>query len=238
MKLINGIAIALALTHFTPAALACGDMSQSYIGSICATANTFCPRGTLSADGWLLPIGQYSTLFSVLGTNFGGDGRTVFAVPDLRGRVPFGVNDSGEWPYVGTWRGLETNRLTYSTTPEHTHQATFAGDTVTVPALPLSVSIPTYGHTDATSTKPSAISYLTGSKDSGPTSAAIWSSEQGDIAGFWVTNHLNIKASLSSTGSAVQLTPNHQPSYIELLPPQLGLKYCVVVDGQYPPRNH
>ncbi len=238
MKRINSIAIALAVTHFTPAALACGDMSQSYTGSICATANAFCPRGTVPADGQLLPTAEYYVLFSLLGTNFGGDGRAVFAVPDLRGRTPVGVNYGGDWPiYIGEWRGIESYQLINSETPMHTHQATFSGDTVTVPAIPLSISIPTYRHTSATSTKPSAISYLASSADSGPTSAAIWSSAPGNIAGFWVTNHLAIKASLTSTGSAIQITPDHQPIDLERLPPQLGLQYCVVVDGQYPPRN-
>jgi microcystin-dependent protein len=58
-----------------------------FIGEIMTTAATFCPRGWTETDGRLIPISENSTLFSLLGTTYGGDGRTTFAIPDLRGRV-------------------------------------------------------------------------------------------------------------------------------------------------------
>lgn len=58
------------------------------IGTIIMFAGTFAPRGWQMCDGHLLQISQYTALFSILGTTYGGDGRTTFALPDLRGRAP------------------------------------------------------------------------------------------------------------------------------------------------------
>ncbi|MCP4438378.1 MAG: phage tail protein [Aureispira sp.] len=82
-------------------------------------AGTFAPRGWALCDGQLLPIAQNSALFSILGTNYGGDGRTTFGLPDLRGRVPVGV---GNGPGLGNYRqgvkgGSETNVLTNGNLP-------------------------------------------------------------------------------------------------------------------------
>ncbi len=59
-----------------------------FIGQVMMFAGNFAPRGWALCDGQLLDVSQYSALFSVLGTTYGGDGRTTFALPDLRGRVP------------------------------------------------------------------------------------------------------------------------------------------------------
>ena len=74
-----------------PAALAGPD---EYLGEILTVGFNFCPRGTLEADGSLLPINENTALFSLLGTTYGGDGRTSFALPDLRG----GSQSSGKAP--------------------------------------------------------------------------------------------------------------------------------------------
>lgn len=84
---------------------------------------TFCPRGWANADGQLLPIAQYSALFSLYGTTYGGDGRSTFGLPDLRGRVPMHV---GNGPQLSSYRlgqrgGTETNSLTVSQMPNHSH---------------------------------------------------------------------------------------------------------------------
>ena len=61
---------------------------EKYIAEIFITGSNFCPRSTAEANGQLLPIAQNTALFSLLGTMYGGDGRTTFALPDLRNRVP------------------------------------------------------------------------------------------------------------------------------------------------------
>ena len=61
---------------------------EPFIGQITIFAGNFAPKGWAMCDGRLLPISQHSALFSILGTTYGGDGRTTFALPDLRGRLP------------------------------------------------------------------------------------------------------------------------------------------------------
>ncbi|GGB74955.1 phage tail protein [Henriciella pelagia] len=85
-----------SLTAIAPAAQAGPD---EYIGEIITVGFNFCPRGTMEADGRLLPIQQHTALFSLLGTYYGGDGRTSFALPDLRGRVVVGT---GQGPGLST----------------------------------------------------------------------------------------------------------------------------------------
>ena len=86
-------------------------------------AGNFAPRGWAFCDGQLLPISSNSALFSLLGTIYGGDGRTTFALPDLRGRVAIHEgNGPGLSPYnLGQRGGQETVTLTTSQMPNHTH---------------------------------------------------------------------------------------------------------------------
>ncbi len=66
-------------------------MSEPFIGQVLLFAGNFAPRNWALCDGHLLAINSNQSLFSILGTAYGGDGRTSFALPDLRGRVPLGV---------------------------------------------------------------------------------------------------------------------------------------------------
>ncbi|MFY7671342.1 phage tail protein [Tenacibaculum sp. MEBiC06402] len=86
-------------------------------------AGNFAPRGWAFCDGQLLPISQYSALFSILGTTYGGDGRTTFALPDFRSRTPI---HEGTGPGLPTYRlgqkvGSYYNILTVAQLPSHTH---------------------------------------------------------------------------------------------------------------------
>ncbi|TCL08170.1 tail collar domain [Shimia isoporae] len=82
-KVVLACAGALAWVS-APAKAGDGD----YIAEVFLNAATFCPRGTTEADGKLLAIAEYSAVFSLVGMNYGGDGRTTFAVPDLRELAP------------------------------------------------------------------------------------------------------------------------------------------------------
>ncbi len=91
-----------------------------FIGEVILFAGNFAPKGWAFCDGQLLPIAQYQALFSILGTTYGGDGVTTFALPDLRGRVPVGVSDSTK---LGRPGGAATTTLTPAQLPPHSHQA-------------------------------------------------------------------------------------------------------------------
>lgn len=94
-----------------------------FIGQIVLFAGNFAPRGWAFCEGQLLPISQNSALFSILGTTYGGDGRTTFALPDLRGRVAI---QPGRGPGLSDYRlgakgGEEHVTLNISQIPNHNH---------------------------------------------------------------------------------------------------------------------
>lgn len=110
------VAAALAL-----AALASGARAQTYdfyVGQLQQFATNWCPRDWARADGSLLSIAQNSTLFSLLGTTFGGDGVVTFGLPDLRERAPIGYSVNNP---LGEVIGQSDVTLTVSTMPSHSH---------------------------------------------------------------------------------------------------------------------
>tara|TARA_R110002073_G_scaffold233329_2_gene394524 strand:+ start:11858 stop:12439 length:582 start_codon:yes stop_codon:yes gene_type:complete len=98
---------------------------EPYLGEIRMFAGNFAPRGWTLCLGQNLPINQNQALFSLLGTTYGGDGRTTFALPDLRGRVPIQVvNGTGLFSFLGSRGGVERSTLTTSHLPSHNHTVT------------------------------------------------------------------------------------------------------------------
>ena len=99
-------------------------MSTPYVGEIRLFAGNFAPVGWALCDGSLLSTSQYQALFSLLGTTYGGDGQSNFALPDLRGRVPIHPGSGAGGTYVlGGVGGTETVTLTPPQLPPHTHAA-------------------------------------------------------------------------------------------------------------------
>jgi microcystin-dependent protein len=98
-------------------------MAQPFVGQVIRVGFNFAPAGWMQCQGQLLPIDQYSTLFNLIGTTYGGDGQTTFALPDLRGRVPISMGQApGTSNYViGQNGGNETVTLTGQQMPQHQH---------------------------------------------------------------------------------------------------------------------
>ncbi len=92
---------------------------EPFLGEIRMAGFGFAPRGWALCNGQLLPIAQNQALFSILGTTYGGDGRTTFALPDLRSRLPI---HAGNFP-LGTHNGEEGHVLSSAELPPHLHQA-------------------------------------------------------------------------------------------------------------------
>jgi microcystin-dependent protein len=119
--LLSASTLVLA-TGFSQPALA----SEPFLGQIETFGFNFAPRGWTFCDGQLLQISQFSAVFSLLGTTFGGDGRVTFGLPDLRGRVAI---HPGQGPGLSriTWGqkgGTENHTLTQAQMPSHNHVAT------------------------------------------------------------------------------------------------------------------
>jgi microcystin-dependent protein len=98
-------------------------MSDPFVAEIRMFSGNFAPKGWAFCDGQMLPISQNTALFSLLGTTYGGDGRTIFGLPNLQGRAPM---QPGHGPGLSSYSlgesgGTETVTLTEAQTPTHTH---------------------------------------------------------------------------------------------------------------------
>ena len=127
-------------------------MAQPYVGEIRMFAGNFAPAGWMFCEGQLLPISEYETLFQLIGTTYGGDGESTFALPDLRGRIPI---HQGNGFILAETGGAEEITLTIPQIPQHTHallasinNAVTTSPQNAVPAAPPDVNTLPYG-TDA-----------------------------------------------------------------------------------------
>jgi microcystin-dependent protein len=99
-------------------------MAQPYVGEIRIFAGNFAPAGWMFCEGQILPISENETLFQLIGTTYGGDGQSTFALPDLRGRIPVHLGNGFILAETG---GVETVTLTTQQIPAHGHA--FLGST-------------------------------------------------------------------------------------------------------------
>jgi microcystin-dependent protein len=106
-------------------------MSDVFVGEIRMFGGNFAPAGWAFCDGALLPISENETLFNLIGTTYGGDGQSTFAVPDLRGRVPVHCGthtQSGRTVALAEQAGVESVTLTAGQLPSHTHLVSASSD--------------------------------------------------------------------------------------------------------------
>lgn len=192
---------------------------QSYLGSISGWGPSFAPRGWAFCQGQTLAISQNTALFSLLGTVYGGDGRTTFMLPDLGGRVPIGAGESlgtSDYP-LGMRGGSESTTLTSNNMPAHTHTTT-----TTVSAnLPLS----TAAATSATPAAGEVLASANGSFGRDPVDVKIYAPAPGTVQ-----VPLNTSASVD-----VQPAGGSQP--FSLLQPFTVINYIICTAGIFPPRN-
>lgn len=106
---------------------------EPFIGQVVYFAGNFAPRGWAFCEGQLLAISQNSALFSIIGTTYGGDGRTTFGLPDLRGRAPVSPGTGPGLPTVswGQRFGHPTTQLTVANLPNHAHGFSVTASSVT-----------------------------------------------------------------------------------------------------------
>ncbi|NNM00570.1 MAG: phage tail protein [Gammaproteobacteria bacterium] len=217
---------ALGLSINCGTALAgCG--SDDYIGDICLVGFNFCPRDTLEAAGQVLQISQYPALFSLYGTTYGGDGRTTFALPDLRSRTPIG---SGSGPglrsyTLGRKGGAETHALSAAQLPWHNHAATTSVD-VSVDSTLRAAS--GSGNTDV----PGYTNFAPGNVLARRNRSRLYSSGAGDVD----MDQAAIYSQATATAATTLGDTGNSQSF-DLREPWLAIKYCVVLEGSYPTRN-
>ena len=215
---------------FTNQVQACPN--QPYIGGMCAFAGNFAPRNWLFANGSLLPISSNTAMFSLLGTSFGGDGRTTFGLPDLRGRAIVGVGRGpGLSNYtLGQKTGWETITLTVAQMPNHNHSATTTLDLDLAPT-DVTVTASLNAHDGpGTSTAPS------GNMLAQNAATNVYSGATPSVA----MNANAIEASASGSVNATATTTvdnagNNQAHENRM--PYLAINWIVAQVGVYPSRN-
>ena len=117
-------------------------MAQPYVGEIRMFGGNFAPAGWMFCEGQLLPISENETLFNLIGTTYGGDGQSTFALPDMRGRIPL---HQGNGFILAETGGAEEITLTVNQIPSHTHPLLGSAD----PASARGVSGNVLGRTPA-----------------------------------------------------------------------------------------
>jgi microcystin-dependent protein len=124
-------------------------MSSPYVGEIRMFGGNFAPAGWMFCEGQVLPIDQYTTLFNLIGTTYGGDGQSTFQLPDLRGRAPVHQGNGDTLAETG---GVETVTLSVGQIPNHAHTplASVAAATSTNPAGATWAAVSTAAFTTAT----------------------------------------------------------------------------------------
>ncbi|WP_312939718.1 phage tail protein [Stutzerimonas balearica] len=190
---------------------------EPFIGEIKMFGGSFAPRGYAFCMGQVLPISQNTALFSLLGTTYGGNGQTTFALPDLRGRAPVGqFQGPGLSPVgLGEVGGVENITLNQSQMPIHTHAAS-GNCTISAAATPTSPTL-----------APSQANPVLGASLGGsPQAAAIWSTEMKDPIPLGNPSALDV---------TVQTTGGSQP--VAIRNPYLGVNFIIALDGIFPSRN-
>lgn len=121
-------------------------MVDSVLGEIRPFAGSYAPEGWVLCDGRLLQISQYEALYALIGITYGGDARTTFAVPDLRGRLPVGQGQGAGLTnrVLGQQGGASAVQLTVANTPSHSHTFTVSGNsgTTNTPAANVALAVP------------------------------------------------------------------------------------------------
>ena len=195
---------------------------ESFIGSVFLFAGNFAPRYWAFCSGQLLPINQNQALFALLGTNYGGNGTTTFALPDLRGRVPVGTDQGPSLNNVvlGEIGGAHSLVLTTSNLPAHTHAPTVTASAGSSPSATLN-AVSEVGNT----TTPSGNYLATNKAITNASYNASGTSVELDADTIKITPLPTV--TVGSTGSSTA---------INLMQPYIGLYYIIALQGIFPSR--
>ena len=204
-------------------------MDSPFIGQVCSFGFNFAPRNWSFCAGGLLPISENSALFSLLGTTYGGDGRTTFGLPDLRGRSSVGIGRHPGSLYdwrTGQKAGAEVHTMDELEMPNHTHAGVFtpgSGDTDAV----VKASTDT-----ATLDTPTEGAYLAANDGGRGDGTFLYRADAGN--GTVTLGGVSGGAGLGGTVEN-QSTGGSRP--FSLMPPLLVLNYCIALQGLYPSRS-
>lgn len=223
-SIVLASAMAVAGAFWSSDAQAC--QRDSYAGSICYTAGSYCPSGYAEANGQVMQITNHQLLFAAIGCAYGGDCRSTFALPDLRGRAPVHVGTGPNLMPVtqGQSFGAQVQEMTVAQMPPHTHTATYTPDAafvvteVEIPATTSSadkkVPGPAYNLASVAGTYFDL--YSSGAKD---------------------TNLMPFELKFPAPQGTVAVGMTGEGASFSTQSPSLGMRACINTDGVFPTRN-
>jgi microcystin-dependent protein len=197
---------------------------EPYIGQISAFGFSFAPLGWLTCQGQLIPISQYQTLYSLIGTVFGGDGYQTFALPNLSGRTIIGVGQGAGLSAIqyGQVGGAESVTLSSSNMPAHNHQIV-NGDGATLGTVAVATTIQTVNNEYESAESNNGNNVL---GTSGNMPSIYRESPSGNDSVGGVTSLIS-----GSTAAAGGSYP------FNIRNPYLGVYYCIATEGIFPTRD-
>ena len=183
---------------------------EGYIAEIRLFAGNFAPRGWAFCNGQILSIAQNTALFALLGTTFGGNGQTTFALPDLRGRVAVGPGQGPGLPSVnlGQMAGENNHTLIITEMPGHNHAA--------------QVAVHSFDDPNGLSNGNQATS-----------AGHYWASSHG--VGDLYNTTANVVMNAGAVTTVIGVTGGSQPH--NNMQPYLGVNYIICMEGIFPSRN-
>jgi len=137
------VATALFVGALSAAGINLATAQEMYVGEVRNFGFNWCPYGWLQAAGQTLAINQYTPLYALIGTTYGGNGTTTFNLPNLSGRAPYGQQANGQGQPIGAVYGNTQVTLTVANLPAHTHQL-YASSSAAGSGSPSGALIPTY----------------------------------------------------------------------------------------------
>lgn len=204
-------------------------MADPFLGEIRMFAGTFAPRGWAFCQGQLLAISSNTALFSLLGTNYGGNGTSTFALPNLQSRTPVGTGTGAGLSQIALGEVAGTENVTILTTqmPIHSHGVTTTATATSTGSLQVA------GTGSNASTTPTATNNILGASSAGgPPSAAIWSNQLTNPVTLANPETINTTLNVNVT---VQPAGGSQP--LSIRNPCLGMNFIIALEGIYPSRN-
>lgn len=203
---------------------------EPFLGQLMLFAGNFSPRGWAFCNGQLLSINANQALFSLLGTTYGGDGRTTFALPDLRGRAPIhqGRGPGLSQRSLGARFGTETNTLTSNQLAPHTHFVT--GGVAPVAGTITATMGVNNGDNDAGEEPNDA---FLGRNDAGSLYASSSVTGEDLAAGAIAVDSSGLTVNMSSI--TIATTGSGLP--INDMSPVLVMNWCIALQGVFPSRN-
>ncbi len=187
---------------------------DAFIGTIMLWAPNFAPAGWAFCHGQLLSIAQYSTVYSLLGTTYGGDGRVTFGLPNLQGRVPVGAGQSPGTSvyYLGMQGGQESVSLSTQQLASHSHDSTTSGLQIAASTATANTAAPSAGAVPA-------------------------QPEDASRNPFPIYTNAAPNTTLGSVSGQVSIDPAGDSQSHENRQPFQVVNYIICLEGIYPPRE-